>query len=67
MSSCIKPIRLKSRDQHRHKILVILVFFMAISEILKIKTPSNIHKQAQKLSKREEMKKKKMKKIEDMV
>ncbi len=40
---------------------------MAISEILKIKTPSNIHKQAQKLSKREEMKKWKMKKIEDMV
>jgi hypothetical protein len=46
-------------DEHRHKILVTLVIFMAISQVKKIKTLSIIHKQAQKLSmKRDEMKKK---------
>jgi hypothetical protein len=40
-------------DELIHKILVILVFFMTISQVEKIKAPSIIHKQAQKLNKRE--------------
>jgi hypothetical protein len=41
-------------DEHRHKILVILVFFMAISQAKKIKTPSIIHKQTHKFNERSE-------------
>ncbi len=36
-------------DNHRHKILIIFVFFMVIS---KKKTPSIMHKQAQKFNKK---------------
>jgi hypothetical protein len=39
-------------DEHRHKILIILVFFVAISQAKKIETPSIIHKQAHKFIKR---------------
>jgi hypothetical protein len=39
-------------DENRHKILVTLVFFIAISQVAKIKISSIIHKRAQKLNKR---------------
>ncbi len=40
-------------DEYKHKPLVILVFFTAISqEKKKLETPSKIHKQAHKLNKR---------------
>jgi len=52
-------------DGHRHKIFVILVFFMAISQVEKIETLSITHKQAMKLHKKErKMKRNKMKKKE---
>jgi hypothetical protein len=41
-------------DGHIHKIFVILVFFMAISQVEKIETLSIPHKQAMKLHKRRE-------------
>ncbi len=49
-------------DEHRHKVLVTLVFFMVMYQVEKIKTPA-IHKQAWKLNKwrrkwKDEMKKK---------
>jgi len=39
-------------DEHRHKILVFLLFFMTILQEEKIETPSVIHKQAQNFNKR---------------
>jgi hypothetical protein len=39
-------------DEHKHKILVTFMFFMAIFQVEKIETPFIIHKQAHKLNKR---------------
>ncbi len=53
-ASCLK-LNLKSQntmDEHRHKILVFLVFFMTILQEEKIETPSIIHKQAQNFNKK---------------
>jgi hypothetical protein len=45
----LNPQNQITMDEHRHKILV---FFMAISQAEKIKTPSIIHKQAHKFNER---------------
>jgi hypothetical protein len=39
-------------DEHKHKILVTLVFVMVISQVRKIETHSIIQKQTQKLNKK---------------
>jgi len=39
-------------DEHKYHILITFVFFMAISQVEKIDTPSIIHKQARKFNKR---------------
>jgi hypothetical protein len=36
-------------DEHRHKIFIILVFIVTISQVEKIETSSIIHKQTQKV------------------
>jgi hypothetical protein len=46
----LNPQNQITMDEHRHKILVILVIFMAISQAEKIETPSIIHKQAHKFN-----------------
>ncbi len=40
-------------DEHRHKILIILVFFVTISQVEKIETSSIIQKQTQKVQQKE--------------
>jgi len=49
-------------DEHRHKILIILVLFVTVSHVEKIETSSIIHKQTQKVQQKErKMKRDKMK------
>jgi hypothetical protein len=49
----MNPKSQTTMDEYKHKPLVILVFFTAISqEKKKLETPSKIHKQAHKLNKR---------------
>jgi hypothetical protein len=49
-------------DENRHKIFIILVFIVTISQVEKIETSSIIHKQTQKVQQKErKMKRDKMK------
>jgi hypothetical protein len=60
MSSCVKPIRLKSGDQHRHKILVILAFFWSYHKSKKQKLPPSFINKHKSSTIGEKMKKTKM-------
>jgi hypothetical protein len=50
-------------DEHRHKILVFLVFFTTIPQEEKIETPFIIHKQAQNFNKKKKWKKREVENI----